>query len=131
MERSQLQAVIDNLASTPQERAAAQAALDGHADPVALHSDTRMMLAALKVERIADLNEEICQRHCAAHCVRHTDGFVKEFRYWIPPDDKFLACIGMSRRDWWNGVLDMAVSANRPYAVAHARRKLHELERQS
>ena len=105
---------------------ATDAALGAAPDPHVMADDTRMMLAALKVERIADLNEEIFERHCVAHFVKQTDPIVREFRYWIAPDDSTLKLIGMTRRDWWETIHKMAVAANRPDVQAHARRKLQE-----
>lgn len=99
----------------------------GAADPHVMADDTRTMLAALKVERIADLNEDIYERHCIAHCVKHTDPIVTEFRYWIPPSAEFLDNIGMSSRGYWQAVYDRAAGANRPDAQAHARRVLAAL----
>jgi len=128
MERNQLEAILNDAASTPAEKAAAQAALGTHSGPVAIHDATRAMLAALKVDRIADLNEEIYERYCVAHFVKPSDPVVREFRYWMAPDDKFLACIGMSPREWWTAIRNQAAAANRPDAQAHARRKLQELE---
>src|SRR5258708_2347576 len=125
-DRHSLEIILNDPASTTEEKAAAQTALDSHADPVAVHDDTRAMLAALKVERIADLNEEIFERHCVAHFVKQTDPIVPEFRYWIAPDDSTLKLIGMTRRDWWETIHKMAVAANRPDVQAHARRKLQE-----
>ena len=129
MERSQLEAILNDPASTPEEKAAAQKALGTQAEPfsVAVHDDTRTMLAALKIERVADLNEEIYERHCIAHCVKHTDPIVTEFRYWIPPSAEVLELIGMSLRGYWQAVYDRAAGANRPDAQAHARRVLAAL----
>ena len=127
MDRNQLEAILNDPASTPEEKAAAQKALGTQADPfsVAVHVDTRTMLAALKVERIADLNEEIYERHCAAHFIKDGDLIVREFRFWVAPSLTFLDAIGMTRREWWKAIHDAAKVANRPEAQAHAR---HELE---
>lgn len=94
------------------------------ADPKVMTDTTRAMLVALKVERIADLNEDIFERYCIVHCVRVSDPIVKEFRYWIPPGAEFLSLIGMTLREWWKAIHELAVTANRPDAQAHARRQL-------
>jgi hypothetical protein len=125
-ERIQLEAILSDPASTPQEKTAAQAALDSQADPIPLHEQTAWMLQQLGRERIEDLTEDDYERYCIAHLVRSSDPICKEFRYWIPPDEKFLACIAMSKREWWTAILKMALAANRPDAQTHARRKLHE-----
>src|SRR5258707_2604656 len=106
---------------------ATDAALGAAPDPHVMADDTRMMLAALKVERIADLNEDIYERHCIAHCVKHTDPIVTEFRYWIPPSAEVLELIGLTLRGYWQAVYDRAAGANRPDAQAHARRVLAAL----
>jgi hypothetical protein len=97
-------------------------------DPQVMTDDTRMMLAALRVGRIADLDEDIYERYCIAHCVKPSDPIVKEFRFWIPPPATFLSTIGMTLREWWEAILDLAVAANRPDAQAHARRQLASLQ---
>jgi len=130
MERSQLEAILNDPASTPAEKTAAQAALDGQADPVGVHDHARMMLAALNVERIADLNEETYERYCVAHFVKHSDPIVREFRYWLAPSFAFLDAIGLSRRDYWTAMHDAAKAANRPDVQAHVRDKLRGLETQ-
>src|SRR5882724_8373627 len=129
MERSQLEAILNDPASTPEEKAAAQKALGTQADPfsVAVHDDTHTMLGALKVGRVADLNEEIYERYCVAHFVKPSDRIVRKFRYWIPPSASFLNTIGMTFREWWKAILDLAVGSNRFDAQEHARRKLAAL----
>ncbi len=124
MERSQLEAILNDPASTPEEKAAAQKALGTQADPIAVHDDTRAMLAALNVARIEDLKEEIYERYCVAHFVKQTDPIVREFRYWIAPDDSTLELIGMTRRDYWTAIHEAAKAASRSDAQAHARREL-------
>jgi len=125
MERNSLQAIVDDPASTLAEREAAEKALGAQADPVAVHDATHAMLAALKVERITDLNEEIYERHCVAHFIKDGDLIVREFRFWVAPSLAFLDAIGMTRCEWWEAIHDAAKAANRPDAQAHAR---HELE---
>jgi hypothetical protein len=129
MERSQLQAVIDDPASTEQEKAAAQAALDSQADPIPIHEQTSWMLQQLGRERIEDLTEADYEKFCVAHCVKQTDPIVREFRYWIAPGDSMLELIGMTRAEWWTAIRNQTITANREDAQAHARRKLKELER--
>jgi len=96
-------------------------------DPQEMTEATRMMLAALKVERIADLNEDTFERYCVAHFVKPSDPLVKEFRFWIPPSAAFLSTIGMTLPEWWRTIFDLAVTANRPDAQAHARQQLAAL----
>src|SRR5713226_8392088 len=76
-------------------------------DPQGMTDTTRAMLAALKVERIAELNEDIYERYCVAHFVKPSDPIVQEFRYWIPPSAAFLSTIGMTLREWWGAILDL------------------------
>ncbi len=75
----------------------------------------------MKVERVADLDEEIYERYCVAHFVKHTDPLVREFRFWVAPSFSFLDAIGLSRRDYWTAIHDAAKVANRPDVQAHAR----------
>jgi hypothetical protein len=119
-----LEAIINDPASTQEEKAAAQAALRQVEHD--LHEDTRKLLDVLKVKSIADLNEGIFERYVSTHSVRSNDWIVKEFRFWIPPDDSFLAIMGMSIADWWLTVHRIAAVANRPDAEAYARRKMQE-----
>jgi hypothetical protein len=124
MHRTQLEAILNDSASTEAEKTAAERALGRASYEDAIHDDTRRMLDALKVRGIADLTEEIYERYCAARSIRSSDWIVQEFRYWIPPDDSFLSNIGMNLGDWWLTVHRIAVAANRTDAVIHARRKL-------
>jgi len=128
MERNQLEAILNDAASTPAEKAAARAALDGQADPVSIHEQTSWMLQQLGREQIEDLTEADYERHCVTHFVKPSDPIVREFRFWIPPSTEFLSTIGMTLREWWTAILDLATAANRPDTQAHARRKLQELE---
>jgi hypothetical protein len=63
---------------------------------------TCAMLATLKVRSVADLNEDIYERHITAHSLNASDPIVREFRRWVPPSGAFLASIGMTLPDWWN-----------------------------
>ena len=125
MNRTQLQAILDDPASTPAEKGAASKALAVNT-PHELHPDTVRMLETLRVKTIGDLSEGIFERYVATHGVRSTDPIVKEFRFWIPPDDSFLANIGMSVGDWWLTIHRIATAANRADAADHARRKMAE-----
>lgn len=40
---------------------------------------TCAMLATLNVQRVPDLNEDICERHITAHCLHASDPIVREF----------------------------------------------------
>src|SRR5258707_4240163 len=126
-DRSKMEQIINDPASTAEEKAAAEAALDAQADPVAADDDTRAMLAALKVERIADLNEEMYERYCVAHCTKQSDPIVTESRYWITPSAEFLELIGLTLRGYWQAVDERATAAGSPDAQAHTRTKLQEL----
>ncbi len=66
---------------------------------------TCAMLAALKVERVAGLDEDIYERHCIAQFVKASDPIVREFRRWVPPSEAFLSNIGMTLTDYWTTVL--------------------------
>jgi hypothetical protein len=123
-DRSRLEQILHDPASTPEEKAAAQAALDSQAGPVGVHEQTSWMLQQLGGERITDLTENDYERYCVAHFVKPSDPIVREFRYWIEPEDSTLKLIGMSRREWWTVTHDQAKAANRPDAQAHARREL-------
>lgn len=121
---NELQEILNNPAVSAEQKARARAALGVAADPEAMHEDTRKMLDALKVKSIADLNEGIFERYVATHSIRASDWIVKEFRYWIPPDDSFLAIMGMSIADWWLTVHRIAAAANRLDAATYAKRQM-------
>jgi len=128
MNRSQLEAVIHDPASTPKEKAAAKAAL-GAPDldvPQDLHPDTRKLLDAMQVERVTDLTEIAFERYHKTHQLKANDPMVREFWYWLLSPE-CLRLLGMTPREWWRNTCDLAVADKRPDAEAFARRKLAEL----
>src|SRR6266851_3707417 len=64
MERIHLQAILNDGASTPAEKAAAQAALDGQADP-ALEAE---LLQATRKQELASVPYHDMSAFCDAHC---------------------------------------------------------------
>ena len=130
MERSQLEAILSDPASTPAEVAAAQKAL-GAADydvPHDPHPDTVALLTALQVSRIADLNDMAFERLHRANNLPSNHALVREFYWWVPPSPSLLRTLGMTAHQWWQNSCDLAAIAKRPDAEAFARRKLLELE---
>ncbi|MGB6499417.1 MAG: hypothetical protein WBF09_20640 [Candidatus Acidiferrum sp.] len=114
-----LQAVLQDENRSQAERdiaARSLHALNASTDvPVALPQMTDAtcaMLATLKVERIADLNEDAYERHCVTQCVKPSDPIVREFRRWVPPSEAFLDNIGMTLADWLLAMAEMQPSAS-------------------
>src|SRR6267142_3689166 len=123
MHDKNLEAILHDPASTAAEKAAAQTALHGHADPLFAHEQTRWMLTQLGNQRIDELTEADYERYCVQHLTKPFDPVVDEFRYWFAPDDDFLELIGMTLRGYWQAVYERATAASRPDAQMHARRK--------
>jgi hypothetical protein len=130
MNRSQLEAVMHDPASTAAEVAAAKAALGAPDQDVShdLHADTIALLTALQVSRVADLNEMIFERFHKTNNLKANDSLVKEFYWWIQPSPNLLRTLGMSAERYWEQSRELAAVAKRPDAEAFARRKLVELE---
>ncbi len=137
-DKDSLTLILNDPLSSAEEKAQAQReleALDGHADDgladsFPVHDATRMILAALNVERVEDLNEEIYERYCVAHSVRDTDPIVREFRYWVPPCERTLWLLTNQDRVgglrwWWNNVLN--ICGDREDVKIRARARLAEL----
>jgi hypothetical protein len=102
---SALTAVLQDPARTDAEKQIAARALrsvnEEFVAPTPQMTDaTCAMLSVLKIGRVADLNEDVYEQHCIAHCVKASDPIVKEFRLWVPPSQAFLASIGMTLADW-------------------------------
>jgi len=121
---NELQEILSNSAVSAEQKARARAALGVGPDPEAMNEDTRKMLDTLKVKSIAGLSLEIYERYCLTHNPRPTDWIVREIYYWLPPDDSFLATIGMTVNDWWLQTRRLAQAANRADVEAYALRKL-------
>ena len=124
MNRNHLQAILDDPASTEAEKAAARRVLNANADDLPLHPDTQALFAALKVARVADLNETAWAAFCSARRPAQGDPLVMEYWYWAGPPS-FLP--GMSEWDWWTQVAAAGGKAGRPDVAEHARRKLTDL----
>ncbi len=137
-DRDSLTRIVNDPNSSTEEREQAQReldALDGHADDgeggsFPVHDATRMILAALNVEGVEDLNEAIYERYCIAHSVRDTDPIVREFRYWVPPCERTLWLLTNQDRIgglrwWWGNVLK--ICGDREDVKANARRELAAL----
>ncbi len=130
--------ILNDPLSSAEEKAQAQRELDavdgqaddGQADSFPVHDATRALLAALKVERVENLSEEIYEKYCATVHVRPTDMICKEFYFWCAPCERTLWLLTDKDRVgglrwWWNNVLN--ICGDREDVKAHARRKLAEL----
>ena len=121
MNTDELKAILENVAASPEQKERARAALGLQRDPTVMHDETRALLAALKISRVADLNEDVWERYCAVHRPKQTDPIVTEFWYWNGPPSFLL---GMSARDWWELAYRLGAKAGREDVKAFARRKL-------
>lgn len=128
MHDKNLEAILNDPASTAEEKAAAQTALLGHADPLFVQEQTRWMLTQLGKQHIEELTEADYERYCVQHCVKPSDPIVDEFRYWFAPDDDFLELIGMTLPGYWQAVYERATAARRPDAQPYALRNLQGME---
>jgi hypothetical protein len=130
MERSQLEAIVNDPASTPAEISAAKAALGAPDQDVShdLHADTIALLTGLQISRVADLNEMAFERFHKTSNLKANDPLTREFYWWIAPSASLLRILGMSAEQYWEQSRELAAVAKRPDAEAHARRKLVELE---
>lgn len=128
MERNQLEAILNDPASTAAEKAAAKAAL-GPPDldaPQDLHPHTHALLNALQGSRVSDLTELAFERYHKIHQLGANDPLVREFWYWVVSPE-YLRLLGMTEREWWEQGCEVAVADKRPDAEAFARTKLDEL----
>lgn len=134
MERNHLEAILNDPASTEEEKALARAELDEAATDAPLAPQAVTLLRTLGRERISDLTHADLERYIARNSVRYDEPICREFSFWIAPDDRLLCLLVgtndiLAARRWnWNYVLDKAVAADRPDVQSHARHKLRELD---
>jgi hypothetical protein len=125
--KDQLQAIIDDPGSTPEERAAAQLRLDAITDdqePPAFSPEVREMLRFLGKAHIRDVTQDEWLRYIQQRSLTIRDPLVREHAQWVPPEKRFMELTGWTAQTYWQWIHDRATTAQvRANALAEIRKQ--------